>query len=71
MVDLSYAFYGGLSLLGDGASIGGERGVSTVILDSGSHLSLTVWFKVFICEWVVVLFYLTIASFYWLLLVLG
>jgi hypothetical protein len=51
--------------------MGGENGVSTVILDSGSHVSVDVWFKVFIFEWGVVFFYYAIASFDVPLLVLG
>ncbi len=39
--------------------MGGENGVSTVILDSGSlSVSVDVWFKVFIFEWGVVFFLL-------------
>lgn len=49
-------FLWGVSLFGDGSSIGSERAVSTVILDSGRHVSLNVWFKVFMFEWVVVFF---------------
>ena len=49
-------FLCGVSLFGDGSSMGGESGVSTVILDSGSHVSVDVWFKVFIFEWGVVFF---------------
>ena len=43
--------------------MGGESGVSTVILDSGSHVSVDVWFKVFIFEWGVVFFLLRYCKF--------